>query len=247
MTRGVLLVTGGGRGIGAAVAKAAAREGWVVAVNYRSDEASAAATVQAIRSEGGEAEAIRGDASDPAAVEEIFRAADRLGPLKGLVNNAGGSADFRIADITPADYARVVDSNLRSTVFCSAAAIRRMATDRGGAGGVIVNIGSRASVLGGQPGRVMYAAAKAAVDGFTIGLANEVGKLGIRVNCVRPGVIRTESHEARAGAERLRQITAGIALGRPGEPEEVADLVCFLLSEKSSYMTGALVDIGGGR
>jgi NAD(P)-dependent dehydrogenase (short-subunit alcohol dehydrogenase family) len=247
MTRGVLLVTGGGRGIGAAVAKAAAREGWVVAINYRSDDAAAAATVQAIRAAGGEAEAIRGDASDPAAVEEIFRAADHLGPLKGLVNNAGGSADFRIADITPADYARVVDSNLRSTVFCSAAAIRRMATDRGGTGGVIVNIGSRASVLGGQPGRVMYAAAKAAVDGFTIGLANEVGKLGIRVNCVRPGVIRTESHEARAGAERLRQITAGIALGRPGEPEEVAELVCFLLSEKSSYMTGALVDIGGGR
>jgi NAD(P)-dependent dehydrogenase (short-subunit alcohol dehydrogenase family) len=141
----------------------------------------------------------------------------------------------------------VVDSNLRATVFCSAAAVRRMATDRGGKGGVIVNIGSRAAVLGGQPGRVMYAAAKAAVDGFTIGLANEVGRSGIRVNCVRPGVIRTESQEARAGAERLRQITAAIALGRPGEPEEVADLVCFLLSEKSGYMTGALVDIGGGR
>ena len=247
MTRGVLLVTGGGRGIGAAVARAAARDGWTVAVNYRSDDASAQAMVDAIRAAGGTAEAIRGDASDPGAVEAIFLAADRLGPLKGLVNNAGGSADFRIADATPADYAKVMDGNLRSTVFCSAAAVRRMATDRGGAGGVIVNIGSRASVLGGQPGRVMYAAAKAAVDGFTIGLANEVGKSGIRVNCVRPGVIRTESHEARAGAERLRQITAGIALGRPGEPEEVAELVCFLLSGKSGYMTGALVDIGGGR
>lgn len=247
MSRGVLLVTGGGRGIGAAVAKAAARDGWTVAVNYRSDDASAEAVVAAIRAAGGRAEAIRGDASDPGAVDAIFQAADRLGPLKGLVNNAGGSADFRIADATPADYAKVIDSNLRSTVFCSGAAVRRMATDRGGAGGVIVNIGSRASVLGGQPGRVMYAAAKAAVDGFTVGLANEVGKAGIRVNCVRPGVIRTESHEARAGAERLRQITAAIALGRPGEPEEVADLVCFLLSEKSGYMTGALVDIGGGR
>lgn len=247
MTRGVLLVTGGGRGIGAAVAKAAARDGWTVAVNYRSDAAAAQAVVDAIRAAGGTAEAIRGDASDPGAVEALFEAADRLGPLKGLVNNAGGSADFRIADATPADYAMVIDSNLRSTVFCSAAAVRRMATDRGGTGGVIVNIGSRASVLGGQPGRVMYAAAKAAVDGFTIGLANEVGKSGIRVNCVRPGVIRTESHEARAGAERLKQITAGIALGRPGEPEEVAELVCFLLSGKSGYMTGALVDIGGGR
>jgi NAD(P)-dependent dehydrogenase (short-subunit alcohol dehydrogenase family) len=247
MSKRVLLVTGGGRGIGAAVARAAAKDGWTVAVNYRSDEASANATVAAIRSAGGEAEAIRGDAADPDAVEAIFQAADRLGPLGGLVNNAGGSAEFRIADATQADYAKVVDSNLRATVFCSAAAVRRMATDRGGKGGVIVNIGSRAAVLGGQPGRVMYAAAKAAVDGFTIGLANEVGRSGIRVNCVRPGVIRTESHEARAGAERLRQITAAIALGRPGEPEEVADLVCFLLSEKSGYMTGALVDIGGGR
>jgi NAD(P)-dependent dehydrogenase (short-subunit alcohol dehydrogenase family) len=243
----VLLVTGGGRGIGAAVAKAAAKEGWAVAVNYRSDDASAQAVVGAIRAAGGQAEAIRGDASDPDAVEAIFQAADRLGPLKGLVNNAGGSAEFRIADVTLADYAKVLDSNLRSTVFCSAAAVRRMATDRGGSGGVIVNIGSRAAVLGGQPGRVMYAAAKAAVDGFTIGLANEVGKSGIRVNCVRPGIIRTESHEVRAGAERLKQMTANIALGRPGEPEEVADLVCFLLSPKSAYMTGALVDIGGGR
>jgi NAD(P)-dependent dehydrogenase (short-subunit alcohol dehydrogenase family) len=243
----VLLVTGGGRGIGAAVAKAAAKEGWAVAVNYRSDDASAQAVVSAIRAAGGQAEAIRGDASDPDAVEAIFQAADRLGPLKGLVNNAGGSAEFRIADVTLADYAKVLDSNLRSTVFCSAAAVRRMATDRGGSGGVIVNIGSRAAVLGGQPGRVMYAAAKAAVDGFTIGLANEVGKSGIRVNCVRPGIIRTESHEVRAGAERLKQMTAAIALGRPGEPEEVADLVCFLLSPKSAYMTGALVDIGGGR
>ena len=247
MSDRVLLVTGAGRGIGAAVARAAAQDGWTVAVNYRSDEAAANATVAAIRAAGGKAEAIRGDASDPDAVEGIFQAADRLGPLKGLVNNAGGSADFRIADATQADYAKVIDSNLRSTVFCSGAAVRRMATDRGGPGGVIVNIGSRAAVLGGQPGRVMYAAAKAAVDGFTIGLANEVGKSGIRVNCVRPAVIRTESHEARAGAERLKQITAAIALGRPGEPEEVADLVCFLLSDKSGYMTGALVDIGGGR
>jgi NAD(P)-dependent dehydrogenase (short-subunit alcohol dehydrogenase family) len=243
----VLVVTGAGRGIGAAIARAAARDGWTVAVNYRSDEGAAEATVAAIRAAGGRAEAIRGDAADPDAVEGIFQAADRLGPLKGLVNNAGGSAEFRIADATQADYAKVVDSNLRSAVFCSGAAVRRMATDRGGAGGVIVNIGSRAAVLGGQPGRVMYAAAKAAVDGFTIGLANEVGKSGIRVNCARPAIIRTESHEARAGAERLMQMTSAIALGRPGEPEEVADLVCFLLSPRSGYMTGALVDIGGGR
>lgn len=246
-SRGVLVVTGAGRGIGAAIAKAAAADGWTVAVNYARDAESAAATVAAIEAGGGRAQAIQADVQTEAGVEALFRAADALGPLKGLVNNAGGSADARIADITPADYDRMMDGNLRTTVFCAREAVRRMATDRGGGGGTIVNIGSRASVLGGQPGRVMYAAAKGAVDGFTAGLANEVGKLGIRVCCIRPGVIRTESHEARAGADRLKQITAPIALGRPGEPEEVAALAVFLLSPGASYMTGALVDIGGGR
>lgn len=244
---GVLVVTGAGRGIGAAIAKAAAAQGWTVAVNYARDAERAAATVAAIEAAGGRARAIQADVTTEAGVVALFSAADALGPLKGLVNNAGGSADAKIADITAADYDRMMDGNLRSTVFCAREAVRRMATDRGGAGGVIVNIGSRASVLGGQPGRVMYAAAKGAVDGFTVGLANEVGKLGIRVCCVRPGVIRTESHEARAGAERLKQITAPIALGRPGEPEEVASVVAFLLAPGAAYMTGALVDIGGGR
>jgi NAD(P)-dependent dehydrogenase (short-subunit alcohol dehydrogenase family) len=244
MSRGLLLVTGAGRGIGAAVARAAARDGWEVAINYMRDAASAEATAASIREAGGVAHTLQGDATEPAAIADLFARADALGTLKGLVNNAGGSGDFRIADMTEADYARILDANLRSTAFCSKEAVRRMAASGGGA---IVNIGSRASVLGGQPGRVMYAAAKGAVDGFTVGLANEAGKQGIRVNAVRPGVIRTESHEQRAGAERLKQITSAIALGRPGEPEEVAELVVFLLSERSAYMTGALVDIGGGR
>lgn len=247
VSRGVLVVTGAGRGIGAAIAKAAAAEGWTVAVNFARDADAAANTVGEIEAAGERATAIQADVTTETGVEALFRAADGLGPLRGLVNNAGGSAEARIADITPGDYDRMMDSNLRSTVFCAREAVRRMATDRGGDGGVIVNIGSRASVLGGQPGRVMYAAAKGAVDGFTVGLANEVGKLGIRVVAIRPGVIRTESHEARAGADRLKQITAPIALGRPGEPDEVARLAVFLLSPAASYMTGALVDIGGGR
>ena len=245
--RGVLVVTGAGRGIGAAIAKAAAADGWTVAVNFARDAESAAKTVGAIEAAGGKARAIQADVMSEDGVVALFEAADALGRVKGLVNNAGGSADARIADITAADYDRMIDGNLRTTVFCSREAVRRMATDRGGEGGVIVNIGSRASVLGGQPGRVMYATAKGAVDGFTVGLANEVGKLGIRVCCIRPGVIRTESHEARAGADGLKQITAAIALGRPGEPEEVASLAAFLLSPGAAYMTGALVDIGGGR
>jgi NAD(P)-dependent dehydrogenase (short-subunit alcohol dehydrogenase family) len=245
----VLLVTGAGRGIGACIARACAAEGWTVAVNYLRDEASAQSVVDAIRNAGGTAMAIQGDAASEAGATALFAALDRmaLGQLKGLVNNAGGSADFRIADMTTADFDKLMDGNFRATAFCSREAVRRMATDRGGQGGVIVNIGSRASVLGGQPGRVMYAAAKGAVDGFTVGLANEVGKSGIRVLCIRPGVIRTESHEARAGADRLKQITSAIAMGRPGEPEEVADLAAFLLSDRASYMTGSLVDIGGGR
>jgi len=247
VNRGVLVVTGAGRGIGAAIAKAAAADGWTVAVNYARDAESAQATVAAIKAAGGRAKAIGADATTEAGITALFESADALGALRGLVNNAGGSAEARIADLTAADYDRMMDGNLRSTVFCSREAVRRMGTDRGGAGGVIVNIGSRASVLGGQPGRVMYAAAKGAVDGFTIGLANEVGTLGIRVACIRPGVIRTESHEARAGADRLKQMTAPIALGRPGEPEEVAALAVFLLSPGASYMTGALVDLGGGR
>jgi NAD(P)-dependent dehydrogenase (short-subunit alcohol dehydrogenase family) len=247
VTGRVLVVTGAGRGIGAAIAKAAAADGWHVAVNYARDADSAAATVAGITAAGGTARAIQADVQSEAGIASLFAAADEMGPLGGLVNNAGGSAQAMVADLAAADYDRMMDSNLRTTVFCAREAVRRMATDRGGAGGVIVNIGSRASVLGGQPGRVMYAAAKGAVDGFTVGLANEVGKLGLRVVCIRPGVIRTESHEARAGAERLKAMTAAIALGRPGEPEEVARLAAFLLSPAASYMTGALVDIGGGR
>ncbi|MBX9593078.1 MAG: SDR family oxidoreductase [Roseomonas sp.] len=246
-TRGVLVVTGGGRGIGAATCKAAAADGWTVVVNYAKDADSANAVVADIEAAGGKAHAVQADVQSEAGITALFEAADRIGPVRGLVNNAGGSADAKIADLTTADYDRMMDSNLRTTVFCAREAVRRMATDRGGDGGVIVNLGSRASVLGGQPGRVMYAAAKGAVDGFTSGLANEVGKLGIRVCTVRPGVIRTATHEAKAGAERLKTMTAAIALGRPGEPEEVAGLITFLLSPAASYMTGTLVDIGGGR
>lgn len=239
MSRGVLLVTGAGRGIGAAVARAAAADGWHVVVNYARDAASAEAVAAEI---GGIA--VQGDATTPEGIEALFAAVDAIGPIKGLVNNAGGSADFAIAEMTLAQYDGLMNANLRSTAFCSAAAVRRMAASGGGA---IVNIGSRAAQTGGQPLRVMYAAAKGAVDGFTKGLANEVGKQGIRVNCVRPGVIRTATHEAKAGPERLRTMTAAAALGRPGEPEEVAQLVTFLLSDRAAYMTGALVDIGGGR
>lgn len=155
MSRGVLVVTGAGRGIGAAIARAAAVDGWTVMVNYARDAESAQMTVAAIQDAGGRARAIQADVQDEAGIAALFAAADALGSLRGLVNNAGGSAEARIADLTATDYDRMMDGNLRTTVFCSREAVRRMATDRGGEGGVIVNIGSRASVLGGQPGRVI--------------------------------------------------------------------------------------------
>jgi NAD(P)-dependent dehydrogenase (short-subunit alcohol dehydrogenase family) len=241
----LLLVTGGGRGIGAAIARAAARDGWAVAVNYVASAEHAEATAAAIRAEGGTAHALRADVSDPDQVALLFAQIDTLGaPLRGLVNNAGGSADFRIAEMTPEQYDRIMNGNVRSAAFCARHAIPRMAA---AGGGTIVNMSSRAAVLGGQPGRVIYAAAKAALDGFTVGLANEVGKQNIRVVGVRPGVIATDSQVARAGAERLAAMTATIAAGRPGTPEDVADVVAFLLSDGARYITGSTVDIAGGR
>jgi NAD(P)-dependent dehydrogenase (short-subunit alcohol dehydrogenase family) len=245
---GAVLVTGGGRGIGAAVSRLAAARGYAVAVNYLKAADRAEALVREIEDAGGTALAVQGDVSEEADVLAVFAAIDaKLGPLRGLVNNAGGSADTKIEDMTGEQLARMLAANFHSVALCSREAVKRMSTARGGAGGTIVNVGSRASVLGGQPGRVLYAAAKGAVDSFTIGLANEVGKVGIRVNAVRPGPIVTEAHDDRGGEAHLNKVTQAIALGRPGRPHEVAEAIVFLLSDASSYMTGALVDVSGGR
>jgi NAD(P)-dependent dehydrogenase (short-subunit alcohol dehydrogenase family) len=245
---GAVLVTGGGRGIGASVARLAAMRGYAVAVNYLRAADRAEAVVREITAGGGTAIAVQGDVSVEADVLKVFAAVDaRLGPLRGLVNNAGGSADFMVVDMTGAQLAHMLTANFSSVALCAREAVKRMSTARGGQGGAIVNVGSRASVLGGQPGRALYAAAKGAVDSFTVGLANEVGKVGIRVNCVRPGPIVTEAHDDRGGEAHLNKVTAAIALGRPGRPQEVAETIVFLLSDASSYMTGALVDVSGGR
>jgi len=245
---GAVLVTGGGRGIGASVARLAAMRGYAVAVNYLRAADRAEAVVREITAGGGTAIAVQGDVSVEADVLKVFAAVDaRLGPLRGLVNNAGGSADFMVVDMTGAQLAHMLTANFSSVALCAREAVKRMSTARGGQGGAIVNVGSRASVLGGQPGRALYAAAKGAVDSFTVGLANEVGKVGIRVNCVRPGPIVTEAHDDRGGEAHLNKVTAAIALGRPGRPQEVAETIMFLLSDASSYMTGALVDVSGGR
>ena len=245
---GTVLVTGGGRGIGAAVSILAAQKGWTVAVNYLKAADRAAAIVRDIEAAGGAALAVQGDVGREDDVMRIFGAIDaELPPLRGLVNNAGGSFDFKVEDMTASQLDRMMAANVHSAVFCAREAIRRMSTARGGKGGAIVNVSSRASVLGGQPGRVLYAAAKGAIDSFTVGLANEVGKVGIRVNAVRPGPIVTEAHDDRGGEAHLNKVTQAIALGRPGRPHEVAEAIVFLLSDAASYMTGALVDVSGGR
>jgi NAD(P)-dependent dehydrogenase (short-subunit alcohol dehydrogenase family) len=258
--RKVCVVTAGAKGIGAAIARKAGAAGFDVAVNYLSSRREAEMIAAEIEKAGGRAIAVQADVTDEAAVVDMFAAVDKaLGPVTALVNNAGGAKivlgpDGRaIADASRADIDRILALNVTATVLCAREAIKRMSTKRGGAGGTIVNVSSDCGRRGGAvarkdgaPGIVLYGAAKAAVDGFTLGLATEVAPEGIRVNAVRPATIVTEAHDADGPAhyERMGRM---IPLGRPGRPEEVADVVLFLSSEGSSFMTGAFVDVTGGR
>ena len=246
--RKLVLVTGGSRGIGAAVCLAAAKAGYDVAINYQNSLAHAEALASEIRSVGVRAFLLKADISREDEIVRMFEELSEVaGPITHLVNNAGQSLDFFIEDSTTELIDKVWRLNFLGAALCCREAIRRMSSKRGGSGGVIVNVSSRAAVLGGLGGRTIYAAAKGAIDSFTIGLANEVGPLGIRVNAVRPGATLTDTHTQRGGAERLRQLTANIALGRPGEPAEIADVILFLMGEQSRYMAGAIVDVSGGR
>lgn len=247
---GTMLVTGAGRGIGACIARIAAREGWSVAVNYRQSKDKAEALAAEIEATGGRAIAVQADISDEAKVIDMFRAVDHaLGPVGALVNNAAIDHSAAVADSEVADLQRVLDTNFIGAWVCAREAVRRMSTARGGAGGVIVNISSLSAKTGGLPSDVMYAASKGAMDAFTLGLAKEVGKEGIRVVAVRPGITRTEIFEAyEGGLERVNAIAErDTAIGRIAEPEEVAELAVWLASTKASYVTAALYDITAGR
>ncbi len=246
---GALIVTGGGRGIGAATVRAAAAAGYAVCVNYRQRRDDAQALVDAIVGSGGRAIAVQGDTSVEADVVRLFDTADReLGSLRALVNNAGmtGRASM-VADLDAATLHEVLGVNVGGCFFCAREAIRRMSTRRGGAGGAIVNVSSRAAVLGGSGEWVHYAASKAAMDIMTIGLAREVGADGIRVNAVRPGLIDTEIHASGGAADRLQKLVVTVPMGRIGTPDEVASAIVWLLSAQASYVTGAIVDISGAR
>ena len=241
-----MIVTGGGRGIGAATARLAAKAGYAVCVNYLRDRSSAEKLVSEI---GGKSIAVAADVAAEADVVRLFETVDRqLGRVTALVNNAGiVDRASRVESISAARLARMFAINVTGSFLCAREAVKRMSTRHGGAGGVIVNLSSIAARLGGAGEYVDYAASKGAIDSFTIGLAKEVGAEGIRVNAVRPGIIRTEIHAASGDPARLERIGATAPLGRPGEPEEVARAILWLLSDAASYVTGAILDVSGGR
>jgi NAD(P)-dependent dehydrogenase (short-subunit alcohol dehydrogenase family) len=247
-TRSVI-VTGGGRGIGRAVALLAGERGFDVAVNYLSDRGAAEEVVDAVRRAGRRAVAVQGDVAREADVVALFEVAARaLGPLHGLVNSAGVTGGFaRVSDLAAEALARVLAVNVIGTALCSREAVRRLSTRLGGHGGAIVNVSSLAARLGGAGEWVHYAASKGAVDTFTLGLAREVAAEGIRVNAVAPGLIDTELHAAAGAPDRVHRLAPTIPMQRPGTAAEVAQAVLWLLSPAASYVSAAVLEVGGGR
>jgi NAD(P)-dependent dehydrogenase (short-subunit alcohol dehydrogenase family) len=245
MPRPVLLIAGGSRGIGAATAKLAGQRGYDVAVNYKTNSNAAAAVVETVKKGGGNAVAIQGDMAIEDDIERVFDATKReLGPITHFVHSAGiPGKNSRLDAASAATIRDVIDVNLYGGLLCARAAVRRMSTAKGGPGGSIVLLSSIASVTGGAGEYVFYAAAKGGIDALTNGLAREVVKEGIRVNAIRPGPTETEIHEPG----RLERITPLLPMGRPGQPDEIAEAILFLLSDAASYITGAVLNVSGGR
>jgi NAD(P)-dependent dehydrogenase (short-subunit alcohol dehydrogenase family) len=247
---GVLLITGGSRGIGAATARLAAARGCAVAINYRAEAERAAAFVREIAAAGGRAIAVQADVAQQDQVERLFQEVDRqLGRVTALVNSAGinGGPPTSLADLEQAALERLLAVNVIGTMLCCREAVRRMSTAHGGAGGAIVNVSSMAAAIGGRPGRSAYAASKAAVDSFTVGLAKEVAREGIRVNAIRPGMTLTDMTDAvRRDPDRRAQIAATIAINRCAEAEEIAQPILWLLSQEASFVSGAILEASGG-
>ena len=246
---GVLLVTGGSRGIGAASALLAARQGWAVAVNYASHSLAADEVVRSIRAGGGNAITVQADVADEAQVLRMFEKVDaKLGRLSGLVNNAGVvDVTARVDEMSVARLRRMFDTNVIGSIVCAREAVRRMSTRHGGAGGSIVNVSSAASRLGSAHQYVDYAASKGAIDSFTIGLAREVAAEGIRVNAVRPGLIETDIHASGGLPDRVRDLSHQVPMQRGGTADEVAQAIAWLMSDASHYTTMSLIDVSGGR
>jgi NAD(P)-dependent dehydrogenase (short-subunit alcohol dehydrogenase family) len=249
MSDRVLLVTGASRGIGAATVRLAAQEGYRIALNYASADTEAEETAAAARAAGAEVVLVKADVSRPEEVERLFAEVDgRLGRITHLVNNAGitGPAS-RFAEIAPAELARVLDLNVTGALLVAQAAVKRISTAYGGPGGAIVNVSSMAARLGSPGEYVWYAASKGAIDSLTVGLARELGPERVRVNAVAPGLIETGIHERSGQPDRLQRLAPTIPLGRPGTSDEVARSILWLLSDAASYVTGAVLNISGGR
>jgi NAD(P)-dependent dehydrogenase (short-subunit alcohol dehydrogenase family) len=246
---GAVLITGASRGIGAAIAKAAARQGYPVVVNFQNNEKAAAETVQEIAAAGGHAVAVRADIGHEEDVKRLFEAADReFSSIYGLVNNAGITGGFsRVANASASAVEAVLQVNVLGAILSCREAVKRMSTLKGGQGGAIVNISSLAAKIGGGGEWVHYAASKGAINTLTIGLAREVATEGIRVNCVAPGHIATELHRAAGAPDRMERVKNTIPMQRPGTAAEVAAAVLWLLSPEASYVTGAILEVGGGR
>jgi len=246
---GTLIVTGASRGIGAAIAILAAKRGYGVAVNFATGTAEANQVVEKIATDGGRALAIQADVSSEQDILRMFAIAERdLGPIKGLVNNAGVTGGFaRVEEVSAAAIQKAFSINVTGAILCAREAVRRMSSRHGGTGGAIVNVSSRAAHTGASGEWVHYAATKGAIDSFTIGLAREVATEGIRVNAVAPGLIETGLHAANGEPGRLQRLMGSIPMNRVGLPEEVAEGVLWLLSPAASYVTGAILPLGGGR
>jgi NAD(P)-dependent dehydrogenase (short-subunit alcohol dehydrogenase family) len=246
---GAVLITGGSRGIGAAVARRLGQLGRAVCISYHADAESARAVVAEVAASGGDAIAVQADMAQPDDTERLFRTVDKeFGTLSGLVNNVGVlETQCRVDEMDAERLQRIMTTNVVGYFLCAGQAVRRMSTTHGGAGGAIVNVSSAASRLGSPGEYVDYAASKGAVDTLTIGLAREVAGEGIRVNAVRPGFIETGIHASGGDPGRVARLAANLPMKRGGRPAEVAEAIVWLLSEEASYVTGSFIDLAGGK